>query len=181
MKSHTSYQHVIHTFEPVYDSHSQLLILGSLPSVKSREGNFYYHHPQNRFWKILARITEEKLPESIEEKKALLLRHKIAVWDVVQSCDIIGSSDSSIKNVIPTDIKKLLSYTQISRIYTNGGKAGQLYQKYCYAQTNVPNIPLPSTSPANASYSFDRLVNIWKEALFPDQIFQKESSRLHLD
>lgn len=159
------YQHVKHTFEPVYDQNSELLILGTFPSVKSREQNFYYGHPQNRFWKVLARLTEEKLPETIEEKKAMLLKHHIAVWDVIAGCDIIGSSDSSIKNVVPADIGIILSKAEIDRIFANGKKAESLYRKYIFPKTKIPVTVLPSTSPANAAFSFEKLAAAWKEKI----------------
>ena len=117
------YEHIVHSFEPVYDKASEILILGTLPSVKSRENNFYYGHKQNRFWKVLATLLKEPVPHTIEEKKAMLLAHRIALWDVIQSCDIKGSSDSSIKNVQPTDIGMILEKTNITRIYANGNKA----------------------------------------------------------
>ena len=159
------FSHVVHTFEPVYDSDSRILILGTFPSVKSRENQFYYGHPQNRLWKVLSALTEEPVPVTTEEKKKLLLDHKIAIWDVVQACDIRGSSDSSIRNVVPTDIGYLLRETKISRIYANGDTAWRLYRKYCYKDTGVEIIKLPSTSPANAIFSLERLTESWKEAI----------------
>ena len=159
------FSHVVHTFEPVYDSDSRILILGTFPSVKSRENQFYYGHPQNRFWKVLSALTEEPVPVTTEEKKKLLLDHKIAIWDVVQACDIRGSSDSSIRNVVPADIGYLLRETKISRIYANGDTAWRLYRKYCYKDTGVEIIKLPSTSPANAIFSLERLTESWKEAI----------------
>lgn len=155
------YEHVVHSFEPVYNSDSKILILGTLPSVKSRENHFYYGHKQNRFWKLLARICEEDVPETIEEKKAMLLRNHIAIWDVIYSCDIQGSSDSSIKNVVPTDLKQVLASSSITQIYANGNKAGALYKKYQQSNTNMDIIVLPSTSPANAAWSLDRLYDAW--------------------
>ena len=120
----TGYEHIEHTFAPVYDADSLVLILGTLPSVKSRENHFYYGHKQNRFWKVMADLCGEPVPETIEEKKKMLLTHHIAIWDVIQSCDIKGSSDSSIRNVEPTDIRRILAESQITRIYANGNKAG---------------------------------------------------------
>lgn len=155
------YQHVEHTFAPVYDEWSSILILGTFPSVKSREQNFYYGHPQNRFWKVLARLTGEELPGTVEEKKAMLLKHHIAVWDVVQSCDIIGSSDSSIKNVVPADIPGILKGSRITRIFANGEKAYKLYRKYSEEKTGIKAVKLPSSSPANAVFSLDRLAETW--------------------
>lgn len=162
------YQHVEHSFEPVFDENSEILILGSFPSVKSREGQFYYHHPQNRFWKILSKLTGEELPVTIEEKKAMLLKHHIAIWDVIASCDIIGSSDSSIKNVIPADINYILERSSIQKIYVNGGTAYKLYKKYCQPNTNREAVKLPSTSPANAAWSLERLFHDWKKEIFAD-------------
>lgn len=155
------YQHIRHTFMPVYDENSKVLILGSLPSVKSREAGFYYGHPQNRFWRVLAALLTCPVPETIEEKKRMLLTHHIAVWDVIESCDIIGSSDSSIKNVVPADIGKLLENADIGRIFANGKKAESLYQKYIFPKTKVPVTVLPSTSPANAACSLEKLVEVW--------------------
>lgn len=168
---------VEHEFEPVYDADSQTLILGTFPSVKSREMAFYYGHPQNRFWRLIAALTGEKVPqrEDIQAKKQLLLRHKIAVWDVIASCQITGSSDSSIRDVIPNDIGALLQRTNIMHIYANGTKAYELYMKYVYGQTNREIIRLPSTSPANASYSFERLYQLWGDALSDRQIFVDKS------
>lgn len=155
------YEHIVHSFEPVYDKDSEILILGTLPSVKSRENNFYYGHKQNRFWKVLATLLKEPVPDTIEEKKAMLLAHRIALWDVIQSCDIKGSSDSSIKNVQPTDIGMILEKTNITRIYANGNKAGQLYKRYQFPVTGIEAMVLPSTSPANAAWSLERLCKAW--------------------
>ena len=156
------YEHIVHSFEPVYDKASEILILGTLPSVKSRENNFYYGHKQNRFWKVLATLLKEPVPHTIAEKKAMLLAHRIALWDVIQSCDIKGSSDSSIKNVQPTDIGMILEKTNITRIYANGNKAGQLYKRYQFPVTGIEAMVLPSTSPANAAWSLDRLIDAWR-------------------
>lgn len=159
------YEHIVHSFEPVYDKDSEILILGTLPSVKSRENNFYYGHKQNRFWKVLATLLKEPVPDTIEEKKAMLLAHRIALWDVIQSCDIKGSSDSSIKNIQPTDIGMILEKTNITRIYANGNKAGQLYKRYQFPVTGIEAMVLPSTSPANAAWSLDRLCEAWRVIL----------------
>lgn len=156
----------MHEIEPVYNENSKILILGSFPSVKSREGKFFYHHPQNRFWKVLAGILGSAVPETIEEKKEFLLQNHIAVWDVIASCEIEGSSDSSIRNVIPNDLNKILSTANIKHIYTNGGTASKLYRKYCYAQTQREDVKLPSTSPANAAYSLGKLMEEWRIAAF---------------
>lgn len=150
-----------HEIEPVFDQHSKILILGTFPSVKSREMQFFYGHPQNRFWKVLAGIYEVSPPITIEEKKAFLLQFGIAVWDVIASCNIIGSSDSSITDVEVNDLSRILDYAAIQEIYVNGNKAYELYKKYCYQETKREAIKLPSTSPANASYSLERLKKEW--------------------
>ena len=155
--------HVIHKIPPVYNKNSQILILGSFPSVKSREGRFFYHHKQNRFWKVLSTIVNDVLPETIDEKKDFLLKNHIAVWDVIASCDIEGSSDSSIKNAVPNDFSDILKAAPIRKIYTNGGTAYKLYHKYCEKVTGFEAVKLPSTSPANASYSLERLIRQWNQ------------------
>ncbi|RDU22538.1 DNA-deoxyinosine glycosylase [Anaerosacchariphilus polymeriproducens] len=156
---------MIHTFEPIYNQESKILILGTFPSVKSREGNFYYHHPRNRFWRVLSSIIGVKQPETIEDKKNMLLQNCIAIWDVIYSCDIKASSDSSIQNVVPNDIANLLNNSNIETIYANGGKSYELYNRYCYKNTKKDIIKLPSTSPANASYSLDKLIESWSSAI----------------
>lgn len=159
---YSNYQNITHTFAPLYDANSKILILGSFPSVKSRENGFYYGHPQNRFWKVLAHLYHSDVPVTIEEKKALLLKNQIAVWDVIASCSIIGSSDTSIKDVVVNDFSEILSQSQIKTIYANGTKAYELYRKYAEKRTGIKAIKLPSTSPANAAWSFDRLCEEWK-------------------
>lgn len=163
MKKEQTYTHVSHDFEPVFDENSKVLILGTFPSVKSRENQFYYGHPQNRFWKVIAGLTESEVPQTIEEKKKLLLEHGIAIWDVIESCDIIGSSDSSIKNVVPADIERVVANSKIQNIYANGGTAKKLYEKYSQKKTGREIIGLPSTSPSNAAYSLERLLECWQE------------------
>ncbi len=153
------------TFEPVFDEKSRVLILGTFPSVKSREENFYYGHPQNRFWRMIASITGEEVPTTIDEKKALLLRHGIALWDVVLECDIIGSSDSSIRNVVPADINRILKCANIEKIIGNGDKACKLYEKYCREATGRDIVKCPSTSPANAAFGMERLTEEWRRIL----------------
>lgn len=155
----------IHEFEPVYGKDSKILILGSFPSVKSREMKFYYGHPKNRFWKLLAILYREKEPCLILEKKEFLKRHKIALWDVIESCDITGSGDSSIRNVTVNDIGRILKESEIQNIYANGKKAEQLYQKYIEPVTGRKIVGLPSTSPANAAFSIERLAENWKQIL----------------
>ena len=161
---------VVHTIAPVYDENSRVLILGSMPSPKSREVGFYYGHPQNRFWKVIAALFEEPVPEGIPEKKALLLKHHIALWDVIAECDIAGSSDSSIKNVVPAELSVILDHAPIRTIYANGAKAYDLYQKYTYPVTGRDIRKLPSTSPANAAFQMERLLGAWQEILEKHQI-----------
>ena len=155
------YTRVKHSFSPVYDADCRLLILGSFPSVKSREENFYYGHPQNRFWKLMARLLKEPLPVSVEEKKAMLLKHHIAIWDVVAECDIHGSSDGSIRNVIPTNLNQILREADIQTIIANGTAAYTLYHTYCEDHTGRTAVKCPSTSPANAVFTLDRLEDAW--------------------
>lgn len=158
-------EEVMHTLEPVFDCDSNILILGTFPSVKSREGNFFYHNPKNRFWNVLAEVFMEEKPETILEKKEFLHRNHVAIWDVVKSCQIKGSDDSSISNVIPNDFTLILNSSNITKIYGNGGKAADLYEKYCFEKTGMKINKLPSTSPANAAYSLKKLVQIWKNEL----------------
>lgn len=156
------YTHLTHTFEPVYDENSRILILGSFPSVKSRQNRFYYGHPQNRFWKVLAAVFESPVPDTIEEKKEFLLRNHVAVWDVIFSCDIAGSSDSSIRNVTGNDMNVILSAAPIRRIFANGDKAYKLFLKYCRQEGQPEVEKLPSTSPANAAWNMQRLTEDWR-------------------
>lgn len=150
-----------HTIDPIYDKSSKVLILGSFPSVKSREQQFFYGHKQNRFWKVMAQVLDCPVPEQIPEKKAMLIQHHAAVWDVIASCEITGSSDASIRDVKPNDLSQILSCADIRAIFTNGGKAHELYQKYIYPVNGIEAHKLPSTSPANAGYSLERLVEAW--------------------
>ena len=155
------YEHHTHEFPPLYDSSSRILILGSFPSVKSREEQFFYGHPQNRFWKILAALTGEDLPATKEEKRRFALRHGIALWDVIEECDIKGSSDSSIRNVIPTDIPMLLKEAPVQQIYANGALAFRLFEKYQKTRCGRKAVGLPSTSPANAAWTLPKLIERW--------------------
>lgn len=149
---------ITHEFGPFYKNNSKVLILGSIPSRKSREEGFYYAHPQNRFWKTLSFVYNEDIPQTIVEKKLFLERHYIALWDVINSCDIYGSSDASIKNVIPNDLSIILDNSNIEAIFTTGRKSFNLYNKYCKDKTNMDAIYLPSTSPANCRKGIDELL-----------------------
>ncbi len=155
---------VVHPLSPIYDENSKVLILGSMPSVKSREVGFYYGHPKNRFWKVLEKVYEEKIGESKEEKILFLKKHHIALFDVLKSCDIASSKDQSIKNPVPNDFTEILENTKIKVIFTTGRKAQELYQKYCYPKTKIEAIYLPSTSPCNCPKGIeDKLENAYKE------------------
>ncbi len=162
------YTHVFHTFGPVFDACAEVLILGSFPSVKSREEGFYYGHPRNRFWKVLAGIFGEALPGTIPEKKDFLLRNHIAVWDVIAECEIMGSADSSIRNVRENDMNVILEQSAVNRIFANGETAYKLFLKYCRKEGQPPVKRLPSTSPANAAWSLQRLLEVWKAEIFPE-------------
>lgn len=164
-------ERVYHTFPPVYDENSKILILGSFPSVQSRKDGFYYGHPRNRFWPLMAALTEEAVPSSIPDKQELLLRHGIALWDVAQSCCIIGSSDSSIREITPVPIREILEAADIQAIFANGSTAWRLYMEYLYPVTDMEAVKLPSTSPANAAVSADRLLARWRQAL--DSVYEK--------
>lgn len=150
-----------HPIPPLYDPESRILILGSFPSVKSREGQFFYHHPQNRFWKVLAAVWNEPVPVTVEEKSAFLHSHHIALWDVIGSCEISGSSDSSIRQVEPNDLLPIFAAAPIRRVYCNGSTSWRYYKKYTEAQIGVEAVPLPSTSPANAAWSLEKLTKAW--------------------
>ncbi len=149
-----------HTIPPLYDERSRILILGSFPSVKSRESGFFYGHPQNRYWRVLAALFEEETPRTVEEKRAFLLRHRIAAWDVIADCEITGSSDASIRDAVPNDLSLIFEAADIRAVFVNGGTAARLYQKHM--KDYPPAIVLPSTSPANAAWSFERLCQAWR-------------------
>lgn len=161
----TNYEHIVHPFPPLYDEASKILILGSLPSVKSREQMFFYGHPQNRFWKVMAALTDENVPMTIDEKKELLHKHHIALWDTIYSCDIVGSSDSSIKNVVPTDIEPIINNSKITKIFCNGNTSGKYYKKYQQNNIGIEAVVLPSTSPANAAFSLEKLLEVWQKLI----------------
>ncbi|MBO5210701.1 MAG: DNA-deoxyinosine glycosylase [Clostridia bacterium] len=151
-----------HPFPPLYDKNSKVLILGSFPSVKSREQLFFYGHPQNRFWKVIAAVMGSNTPATIEDKKNFLYSNKIALWDVIASCEITGSSDSSIKNVVPNDLTEILKTADIKQIFVNGKTAEKYYNKYIRHTIGKDAICLPSTSPANATFNIERLVAAWQ-------------------
>lgn len=175
------YQHIEHGFEPVFDEHSRVLVLGSFPSVLSRANAFYYGNPQNRFWRVMAACLGVSVPPnegdpladgesatldaSIAAKRAMLLNGGVALWDVIESCDIKGSSDASIRNVVPAHIERIADVAPIERVVCNGGTAGRLYKRYLQERTGLPAIVLPSTSPANAAWCLERLVERWGEAV----------------
>lgn len=150
-----------HNIDPVYDENSKILILGSFPSVKSREEEFYYAHPQNRFWRVLSAVTGSDTPVTVNEKRELLIKNRIALWDCLSSCEIKGSSDASIRAETPNDIGLILSKAEITTIFTNGTTAYKYYNKYLREQSRTDAILLPSTSPSNASKSLDALIREW--------------------
>ena len=159
MKKETEKQ--IHPLPPFYRADSRILILGSFPSVKSREQHFFYGHPQNRFWSVTAAVFGCSTPHTVEEKKLFLESNQIALWDVIASCEIKGSSDSSIQNAVPNDLGIILEHCTIHKIFINGKTAERLYWKYLFPQTGREVVCLPSTSPANASWSLPRLIEAW--------------------
>lgn len=150
-------EYVTHEFPPVFDENSRILMLGTMPSPRSREVGFYYGHPRNRFWKVVADVCGEELPQTKEEKIAFALRNRIAVWDVLARCEIKGADDSSIRSPIPNDMNVILKQADIRAVFTTGTKAAQLYKRYCYKETNIQAICLPSTSPANCRVSYEEL------------------------
>ena len=152
---------VTHPIPPLWDAESKILILGSFPSVKSREVAFFYGHPQNRFWRVCAAVLDKPVPVSIEEKKAFLHGSHIALWDVIAACDITGSSDASIRSAVVNDIRPILAGADIVEIFVNGRTAAALYEKHILPVAGKVAIPLPSTSPANAAWSLERLSAAW--------------------
>ena len=158
---------ICHPIAPVFDENSKILILGSFPSVKSREAAFFYGHPQNRFWKVVSAVLGESCPVTIDEKKQMLLQNRIALWDVIASCRIEGSSDSSIRDAVPTDLQAILNTAGIRAVFCNGQTAFRLYERYQETQAGIPATALPSTSPANAAYGVARLIEHWKAILPP--------------
>ena len=155
-------ERITHEFSPVFDSESRILVLGTMPSPKSRELGFYYSHPRNRFWPVLAEIFGEEIPKTPEEKQDFCLRNKIALWDVLKECEIEGASDSSIKNAVPNDLSIILNSADIKAVFATGTTAAKLYKKFIEPETKIPAIALPSTSPANAKVKFEELVEEYK-------------------
>lgn len=165
----------IHNIPPLFDAESRILVLGSFPSIKSREAEFFYGHPQNRYWKVMPYLLGEELPETIPEKAAMMHAHHVAMWDVIGSCTIAGSADSTIQDVVPNDLSVILEAAHIEAIFTNGAKSTELYRKHIYPVTGIPSIKVPSTSPANAAFSLERLRAEWGKALEPYlPLLQKE-------
>ena len=155
----------VHPFDPIYDEDSRILILGTFPSVKSREVQFYYGHPRNRFWKTLATLLQADFPQTVEEKIRFLKTHHIALWDTCAACDIDGSADATIRRTVPNDIRPILQTAGIRAIFCGGKTAGRLYEKYIFPQTGIPAIVLPSTSPANAACTDAMLIDAWSAIL----------------
>ena len=157
--------HVVQPFEPVFDSRSEVLILGSIPSAASRGAGFYYGHPRNRFWPLIASLYGEAVPAGSAEKAALLLRHRLALWDTIESCDIEGSSDASARHIVPADLGRITGAAPIRLVLLNGALAGKLYRRYQQPRLGIPALVLPSTSPANAAWTAERLAEAWGGAL----------------
>ena len=164
-------EHIVHPIPPFYDKDSKILILGSFPSVKSREQMFFYGHPQNRYWKVIASVFSDVVPDTIPAKKAFLKKHHIAMWDVIGACEIEGSADStdsSIENVTANDLTKILGCSKVTRIFVNGKTAEKYYKKYTEKKTGIKAVCLPSTSPANAAWSIERLTETWSTAILKE-------------
>lgn len=158
-------EHIIHSIEPVFDAESRVLILGTMPSPKSREVQFYYGHPQNRFWRVLAAVLGEEVPQSVPEKKAMLLRHRIALWDVLAECEITGASDSSIRNPVANDLSVILNHAPVQAVFTTGATAWKLYTRLQKPHTGIEAVRLPSTSPANCAVKMEALTEAYKAIL----------------
>ncbi len=158
-------EHIIHSIEPVFDTESRVLILGTMPSPKSREVQFYYGHPQNRFWRVLAAVLGEEVPQSVPEKKTMLLRHRIALWDVLAECEITGASDSSIRNPVANDLSVILNHAPVQAVFTTGATAWKLYTRLQKPHTGIEAVRLPSTSPANCAVKMEALTEAYKAIL----------------
>lgn len=158
-------EHIIHSIEPVFDAESRVLILGTMPSPKSREVQFYYGHPQNRFWRVLAAVLGEEVPQSVPEKKTMLLRHRIALWDVLAECEITGASDSSIRNPVANDLAVILGHAPVQAVFTTGATAWKLYTRLQKPHTGIEAVRLPSTSPANCAVKMEALTEAYKAIL----------------
>ena len=158
-------QKQVHPIPPLFDGESRVLILGSFPSIKSREAMFFYGHPQNRFWQVIAALTGAPLPKTVGEKKELILSNHLALWDSIGSCTITGSSDSSIRDVVPNDLSVITDFAPIERIYCNGATSMKYFTRYIAPQLGRTAQQLPSTSPANAAWSLDRLIDAWRVIL----------------
>ena len=156
---------VTHEFPALFDHESRVLLLGSIPSPKSREQGFYYGHPQNRFWKVMAQVLGENVPETISQKKAMLKKHHVALWDVLESCTIVGASDTSIEDAVPNKIGELVKKSKVTRIFCTGATAHKLYRKFCAAEVGLDAVKLPSTSPANCAIPLDKLVDAYRSIL----------------
>ena len=161
--------HQTHEFGPLYKEDSQILILGSFPSVASREAAFFYGHKQNRFWKVLAAVFDEPLPKTIEEKKSLCFRHRIALYDAIEECDIIGSSDASIRDPVPANLQSIVYATSVTKIICNGKTSYKYFCKFQDQNLIDMSVCLPSTSPANAAVSLEQLIDLWKKELCSNQ------------
>lgn len=159
------YRHIVHPFGPIFNEESEILILGSLPSVKSREINFFYGHPQNRFWKMLSAVVGEDVPDTIDAKREMILRHHLALWDSIKECDIKGSRDSSIRNAVPNNINEIIKGSKIRKIICNGKSSGEVYRKYILPDTGIDAVVMPSTSPANAACTLEQLVYEWGKVI----------------
>ena len=159
-------QMIVHPIPPTFDENSTILILGSFPSLKTRESGYFYGHPQNRFWRVMAALYGGEVPFQPEERRAFLLRNGVAVWDVIASCTIVGSSDSSIRDVTVNDLRPILAESHVGKIYVNGKTAEKMYRRYTEPSLGIHAIYLPSTSPANAAYSLDRLTAEWRALIF---------------
>lgn len=153
---------VTHGFGPVYDTHSRVLILGTMPSPKSREAAFYYMHPRNRFWPVLGAVLECPVPEDVPGRRRMALAYGVALWDVLKRCDIRGASDASIRNPVPNDIRPILDAAPIRAVFTTGATAAKLYRRLILPVCGVEALPLPSPSPANCARSFEEMVKAYR-------------------